>query len=435
MDFSPTDEQQTVLEAPLGSQCVIACPGSGKTATAVRRLAEIRRRLGASRAHAALLSYSNVAVDTFRANYASVVRENGAHTSRVLIATVDSFIAGQVVLPHASRLMGCTRHPFLVGGRESFLAGHAISNGSYPVGVDLLRVKLVAGGALQFVLQNAKGPDTPISAAVAVAAIVKLSKCGAYTYDTGRYWAWRALTEQARLAEIVARRYPHILVDEAQDVGSLHGAILQTLRQWGATVSLIGDPHQAIFEFADADGAFLTSFAGSVPPATLTINRRSVSAIVAVANGLTGFAATSARDAPERLHGAYTFRYDPKQLPTVQATFMSRLLSCGYSGSDGVILCRGRALVNRLRGDSVKYGRGATERFANAAILRDGQKDLVRAFECLIDGVCRLLNNPSPSLRSDLVRGSDDAILTTARRMLWRFLRDPAVGLGAPLRK
>lgn len=59
-----SDEQRAVVEAPTGPLSVIACAGSGKTRTAVHRLVEMRRHLGEQRGHVALLSFSNVAVDT-----------------------------------------------------------------------------------------------------------------------------------------------------------------------------------------------------------------------------------------------------------------------------------------------------------------------------------------------------------------------------------
>jgi superfamily I DNA/RNA helicase len=72
MTYTATKEQQDILDADLVPLKVIACAGSGKTATAVRRLVEVRRRMGQSRGYAVLLSYSNVAVDTFRSEYAAV---------------------------------------------------------------------------------------------------------------------------------------------------------------------------------------------------------------------------------------------------------------------------------------------------------------------------------------------------------------------------
>ena len=62
-------EQLQIIGASLAPMSVIACAGSGKTFTAVRRLAEMRRQLGDHRGRVALLSFSNVAVETFRQEY------------------------------------------------------------------------------------------------------------------------------------------------------------------------------------------------------------------------------------------------------------------------------------------------------------------------------------------------------------------------------
>lgn len=92
MSFVATSEQGDIIDAPLGPQCVIACAGSGKTSTAVRRLVSIRQRLGYTRGYVALLSYSNTAVDTFRSQYTELAATGEPCANRVHIATVDSFI-------------------------------------------------------------------------------------------------------------------------------------------------------------------------------------------------------------------------------------------------------------------------------------------------------------------------------------------------------
>lgn len=105
--------------APLA---VIACAGSGKTATAVRRLVEMRRLLADSRARVALLSFSNVAVDTFRQSYQTLAQTlpNGAGRSRVDFETLDGFITSHILRPHAYRTMGSQRAAFLVTGIRTF---------------------------------------------------------------------------------------------------------------------------------------------------------------------------------------------------------------------------------------------------------------------------------------------------------------------------
>jgi superfamily I DNA/RNA helicase len=72
--ITPTAEQRAAIEDSLVSQAIVACAGSGKTMSAVRRVIEIRRRMKQRKGYVALLSYSNVAVDTFRVEYDKLAR-------------------------------------------------------------------------------------------------------------------------------------------------------------------------------------------------------------------------------------------------------------------------------------------------------------------------------------------------------------------------
>jgi superfamily I DNA/RNA helicase len=96
-DLSP--EQQAIVDLPLSPIAVTACAGSGKTKTAVHRLATMRRRYGGP-GLIALLSFSNVAVDTFRREYAALLRSLPmiGRSSAVEIDTVDGFITTNVRL-------------------------------------------------------------------------------------------------------------------------------------------------------------------------------------------------------------------------------------------------------------------------------------------------------------------------------------------------
>lgn len=73
MEFSV--EQRNIIESPNVSCSVIACAGSGKTITAVQRLYSLRQRLIDEHTRIALLSFTNVAIDTFRSQYRELVGE------------------------------------------------------------------------------------------------------------------------------------------------------------------------------------------------------------------------------------------------------------------------------------------------------------------------------------------------------------------------
>ena len=79
-----------------------------------------------------MLSFSNVAVDTFRQSYQSLIQEMsvGIGGHRVDIDTLDGFITRNVLRPHAHRTMQATQAAFLVTGDESFLNGFAFKPGN-----------------------------------------------------------------------------------------------------------------------------------------------------------------------------------------------------------------------------------------------------------------------------------------------------------------
>lgn len=433
MEFTPTAEQEVIIDADLQAQCVIACPGSGKTATAVRRLVEIRRRLGDSRGHVALFSYSNIAVETFRREYRQLASTRPELSPRVLIETVDSFLTTYLLRPHGARTMGAPRQPFLVHGTEPFLNNlkFKISDGKFPHDISELRVGLGDDGRLNYSLQPQGMRPIPIEGWKAVKAIENLGKIGAYTHEFARYWAIRTLVEDEGLLRALCRRYPHILVDEAQDVGPLHGALISILIEGGTTASLIGDPNQGIYDFAGADGSFLSEYSkiGGVYNYPLSQNRRSVSSIIDVANGLVGTKSTPCREPGHRKHGAYYITYDEGNLDAVVEAFTAILGANEYSPCEAVIVCRGSSLVHKLTGGLKDAGQGATKHFAQAAVLRDRNGDIAKAFECAVNATLRLLKAPEELLRKDLISTTAEGDAKILRHLLWGFMKSSATGI------
>lgn len=430
MAFCPTPEQKEIIEGDLRPQCVIACPGSGKTATAVRRLLRVRRELGEARSYVALLSYSNVAVETFQREYDQLARDVPGLSKRVLIETVDSFLTSYILRPHGARAMGANRQPFLVNGSEAFLARFRIFDGKYPREIKYLSVSITDDSTFDYAIRQ-DSTIVKVDKNAASSAITRLGALGAYTHELGRYWALMALIKEPRLLDALARRFPHIIVDEAQDVGSLHGILLDALGSAGSTISLIGDPNQAIYEFAGADGSFLRDYEATsgVKSYSLTQNRRSIASIVEVANLVAGTTATPIRAPGDRRSGAYYLKYDHKDVGASLALFEAALATSGYDHSEAAILCRGRPYVAKLTGAMGDVGRGSTEHFAQAAVLRDRNGNVGAAFEYAVSGAIRLLDAPPVGLRSEILSNAEGTDAKLIRRIVWRFLRDSVGGL------
>jgi superfamily I DNA/RNA helicase len=430
--YVATSEQQAILDAGLVPLKVIACAGSGKTATAVRRLVEVRRAMGAGRGYAVLLSYSNIAVDTFRNEYLKVASRYAGMSERVLISTVDSFITNSILLPHGGTSMGCSRRPFLVHGSEVFLENKSFNtfDGTRPIPIVDVDLRKDADGNWGFI--NTK-TNKPLPDENAMKAVKALARTGAYTHPLGRFWAVAALEGVPRLAQILSARYPHILVDEAQDIGSLHGEALRLLEAAGSTLGLVGDPNQAIYEFADADGSFLRNFAlpGHGIDQPITQNRRSVSQVVDFANKIAGTSSIPIRKPPVRRHGTYYLQYEPAKLEGLMDAFSTILSANSYSIEEAAVLARGATLVYQLNGGRDGFGVGATKFFAEAAVHRDSTKDIALAFERALDGTMRLLEIEDHGLRQKVLSSKRDSITRVLRLCVWKFLRDSSTGLPA----
>jgi DNA helicase-2/ATP-dependent DNA helicase PcrA len=123
------------------------------------------------------------------------------------------------------------------------------------------------------------------------------------------YWA-QMMMEDA-LAQQVAARFDHVLVDEYQDTNRLQASILLGLKPNGRGLTVVGDDAQSIYSFRAATVRNILDFPAQFSPkaeiVTLERNYRSTQSILAAANAVIGLAAErfsknlwSARPSAER---------------------------------------------------------------------------------------------------------------------------------------
>ncbi len=426
-----SDEQRAIVDAPIGPFSVIACAGSGKTRTAVYRLVEMRRRMGDQRGRVALLSFSNIAVDTFRDNYRNLAQTLPATAGRdrVDIDTLDAFITTHVLRPHAHRTMSAQQTPYLVSGSEPFLAGFKLKTQHFPQNITSVRVGF-RDGEFHF-FYSVHNQNFGLNTAKALNLVECLGKAGAYTHELGRYWCYRALREQPTILRALVRRYPHILIDESQDIGPCHQAILDLLAGSGMEISLIGDPNQGIYEFSGADGRFLAEYGdrAGVSSFALTKNYRSVPTIVTLANQLSNRNDTCDRDTPVTANGAYFTSYRTNDRHHLIEAFEAAVTAAGFDPNRCAILCRAVKLADELSGTDTPVGRGLVKEFALASILRDRHRDFNRCFEVLVRCVVSLLEGPPENLLAALLSPTKYPEMRQMRRRLWNFVRDQETGM------
>ncbi|WP_258195110.1 UvrD-helicase domain-containing protein [Pseudomonas japonica] len=386
---------------------------------------------GRSRGRVALLSFSNVAVNTFNKGYAELTMDlpDDANRRRVEVDTLDGFFTQHVLRPHAYRTMGATRTPYLVSGSEAFLSSfqYWTSKTERPIPIKDVQVGVENGKSSFFI--DTPGGVEQLDRGRARDLIEKLGRTGAYTHDLGRYWVIRTLLQQPAILRALATRYPQILIDESQDLGTMHRVTLELLIEAGVQISLIGDVNQGIFAFAGADGRFLETYANrpGVKAYKLTRNYRSLPPIIDIANRLCG-----RNDEPDRQlgqGGAFFVGYNDAEHPKLISAFKVRLDELGIQAADAVILSRNTDRAAKLAGTKGAPGQGVVNLFAEAALARDQLHRYQDAFRLVCNAVVTLIDDAPPGLSSKLQGSPHEAWMLGLRRLLWAFTRDAETGL------
>ncbi len=428
----PSDEQRDIITHTLAPLSVIACAGSGKTFTAVRRVGALRGLLDSGRGHVALLSFSNVAVDVFGRSYLEGLKDTRkASRSRVCIETFDGFITTKVLRPHASRTMESDCMPFLLTGMEAFLDNPLYQfkpNGQrYAADIDTVEVEH-KNGQYKF---SCRVYSQPLEVPNGIQSVRRLGKLGAYTHALGRYWAYETLKREPRILAALAHRYPQIVIDEAQDIGSMQVALLELLASAGSEITLIGDPNQAIFEFCGADGSYLRGYPErtGVVPKDLTINYRSVPRIVNAANSLAHRSDTAHRPEPATDNGAFFLPFGNGEEGKLIAAFEAAVRAAGLSLRQSAVVCRATKKKQALRNLGHEYGQGTMKLFVSATMARDLARDYNEAFRLTVYAIVSLLKNPPRLVCVGILDPSRFPDFRDVRKIIWEFTRNPGHGL------
>jgi DNA helicase II / ATP-dependent DNA helicase PcrA len=101
---------------------------------------------------------------------------------------------------------------------------------------------------------------------------------------------WAHMMQESAIAEEIAARFDHVLVDEYQDTNKLQASVLLALRPNGKGLTVVGDDAQSIYSFRAATVRNILDFPGHFSPradiVTLEQNYRSTQPILAAANAV-----------------------------------------------------------------------------------------------------------------------------------------------------
>ncbi len=273
-----------------GNLVVLAGPGAGKTRTLVARVGYLL---------AAISEHRGVAAITFTDAAASEVsarlRQLGLSPRRRLASrTVHAFCLQHVLLPYGA----IAGHPLSPGFQVLDAAGSeqlwksALGTAGIPPGRRGVKGELPTLTTIRRL--GAAGEDTRDFNRQYQQAVTdyerRLRESRLLDFDEMTFSALQVLRDSQTARDLLIARFPHLVVDEYQDLGPVLHALVTVLLKAGMTVSAFGDPDQTMFEFQGADPRYLTDLAsrGDVTSVQLTLNYRSGSALVAAGRATLG---------------------------------------------------------------------------------------------------------------------------------------------------
>jgi hypothetical protein len=289
MEFEVNPQRQTYLTTR-GKIVLNACPGSGKTTSIVKKLIDLQDEYN-EYSGVACLSFTNAAKDEINGKFVAL---NGK-ALRVPheVSTIDSFVNRYITLPFYYLLKNSSKRPRILDDNSFFddlwrsKTNYKGTDGkpfcfAYPPS----SIRFEDDGTYS---SNGFRPDARKVDPNVFNDYCKRIKqwqinSGLITTGDSAFLARYLLNKHPRIGELLALRFPHIIIDEAQDSSKLQHDIFDKLVECGLqNLELVGDPYQSLYEWRDANPAlFISKHSDSTnwQGLDLTNNRRSPQRIV-----------------------------------------------------------------------------------------------------------------------------------------------------------
>lgn len=425
---NPTYQQKDAIFADELEFLLRASPGSGKTWTSCRRF--IWR--GANWPHGvgglALLSFTNAAIREFH-DATNEVGRRELLSDPNYVGTFDSFVERFIITPFGHLLENPNMRPRLFLGprpgdwKNKKLQGWTKTNAAKRPVPAWEIIPFPHNGEIAFRASNRFGGRTldfkrnnPIT---------EFFKLGFYSHDQRVYMAYRILSDRPHIADCLARRFPEIIVDEAQDTNVWLLILLNCLREHGAKVTLVGDPDQCIYEFSMADATSLPALKEkwNIPEMPLSQSFRCNNAIAASVRHISGNHDFNGCGEPRNEHSkSFIVRDGSRSFTDSIASFVSHIEDAGVLQSASTILCRANKQLEVIRGD-VNYNslKGLTKEMARAAFFRDVRKDYKEAYQTVERAIREMVDEPEFWDRLDADPESETSY--EFRLKLWKFTK------------
>jgi DNA helicase-2/ATP-dependent DNA helicase PcrA len=290
------DEQFRVVTAKPGAALVVAGAGTGKTRTITYRVAYLIEQ-GVTPAKILLATFTNRAAREMLRRVENLTGSQNVH--RIWGGTFHRI--GNLILRRHAASLGFSANYSILDSEDSkdFIAACVEE-----VAIDTTRTRFPKPEVLQDIISFASNTDQPIEGviirrypyfepliaqirSVDVAYHDRKRARNAMDYDDLLLNWKKLLVEKPEIADVYAKQFEHILVDEYQDTNKLQAEIIDLLAVKHKNVMVVGDDAQSIFAWRGAEFTNIYEFPDRYPQSTiykLETNYRSTPEILGLAN-------------------------------------------------------------------------------------------------------------------------------------------------------
>lgn len=356
----------------IGPLLIIAGPGTGKTRTLTRRLAHLVLDQGVAPSQCLAITFTRRAAAEMEERLEALVPEGAGQG--ICITTFHGL--GLMLLREHHALVGMPGDPRVASEHEraSLLADE--------MGIPLSKAR----GLLERLLRNASAETTEEDAELHRARDVyrrSMRERGWVDFDDLIALSVNLLEDHPDVARSYRERFPHVSVDEFQDVDARQYRLLQSLAPQSGedaaagSLCVIGDPDQSIYGFRGSDAGIFAHFTKDYPDAAVVQLGRNYRSSRPILEGALRMMSTDSLVRDRRIEALldHPERIEVHECPTekAEAEFVARTIERMMGGSTFFSFDSGRVgsheVAHRSFGDFAVLYRTGTQSDALAEAL------------------------------------------------------------------
>ena len=238
-----TDEQNKLIESN-GNTILKAGPGSGKTLSVVSLINKKLEKWEKEHRGIAILSFCNSSVDELKNKIDNIDYPH-------YIGTIDGFVEKYIFYPFSPNLFFKNKDKAKIITNDTYFSDlkdkSYFRKECYKCNNSINNILISTDGKIKAPKEKCIGNNQPC---IKYKRMVLKRNC--VTYDDAMSIAILIIKKYPKIIKLLSRRFPLIIIDEAQDTSKNQMELIEQFEINGSTIIIVGDADQAIYEWRKA---------------------------------------------------------------------------------------------------------------------------------------------------------------------------------------